>query len=183
MGLRSDTSTHRIVWSKESVLFESYRGHASSLPSPEALIHRWTYVGRNNFIPGNERTYLNIWLAAATPPTNLAEAELVVKSFAFVPGVSSVAEERVLKTNWLLDVFPNPLNPSTIVRFSLGASGAARLTVYDALGREVERLMEEELAAGIYERKLEASHLPSGIYFCRLQANGLALTRKVVVLK
>lgn len=183
MGPRSDTSTHKIVWSSQSVAFESYRGLAPSIPSPDALIHRWTYAGRNNFIPGNERAYINIWLAGATPPANLAEAELVVQSFVFVSGISAVEEEHVVKSNWLLDVFPNPLNPSTTVRIALASEGFVRLTVIDVLGREVARVVEEELPAGVYEKRIGPLDLPSGIYFCRMQSGAIALTRKLIVLK
>ena len=45
-----------------------------------------------------------------------------------------------------------------------------RLTVYDALGREVAALVNEELKPGSYEVEFDGSNYPSGVYFYRLTA-------------
>jgi hypothetical protein len=79
--------------------------------------------------------------------------------------------------------YPNPFNPSTTISFSLPSKSFVLLKVFDALGREVETLVSEELSAGTYARQWNASNIPSGIYFYRLQAGSYSETKKLVLLK
>jgi hypothetical protein len=55
--------------------------------------------------------------------------------------------------------------------------------VYDVLGREVATIVSEKLPAGNYARQWNASDLPSGIYFYRLQAGSYSETKKLILLK
>jgi N-acetylmuramoyl-L-alanine amidase len=79
--------------------------------------------------------------------------------------------------------YPNPFNPSTRIAFSVQGSGFTSLKVFDLLGREVATLVNENLTAGSYRVKFDASGLASGVFFYRLVAGGQALTRKMVVAK
>lgn len=65
--------------------------------------------------------------------------------------------------------YPNPFNPTTHIGFSLSETAPVRLTVYDMLGREVDRLVEGVLDAGFHEVSFEGEHLPSGFYIYRLE--------------
>jgi ligand-binding sensor domain-containing protein len=86
-------------------------------------------------------------------------------------------------TSVLNQNYPNPFNPSTAITFSLRAKSFVSLKIYDLIGREVAIIVSEELAAGVYTRKWNASNIPSGIYFYRLQAGSFTETRKLVLLK
>jgi photosystem II stability/assembly factor-like uncharacterized protein len=66
--------------------------------------------------------------------------------------------------------YPNPFNPTTTIPFSIVAAGHVRLAVYDALGREVALVVDEDLAPGTYTAPFDASALASGVYFYRLSA-------------
>ena len=85
--------------------------------------------------------------------------------------------------------YPNPFNPSTNIRYDIPVchSGEGRnlvkLTVFDALGREVETLVNEKQSAGSYEVTFNASQYPSGIYFYRLTTDNFSETKKIVLLK
>lgn len=80
--------------------------------------------------------------------------------------------------------FPNPFNPSTTFQFSLPKAGMARLIVYDQLGREVARVLEQELGAGFYTMHFQAPHSwASGLYFAVFKAGGFQQVRKIVFLK
>ena len=83
---------------------------------------------------------------------------------------------------------PNPFNPSTRVEFSLPRSGRARLDIFDAQGKWVDGLLNEERGPGQHSvvwhgTDSSGRNLPSGIYFCRLDALGRTLTRKMVLIK
>ncbi len=69
--------------------------------------------------------------------------------------------------------YPNPFNPTTTIRFSLPEMAKVRLSIYDALGREVKELVNERLAAGSYTYRWNASGFASGVYFYRIAAQPL----------
>ena len=69
--------------------------------------------------------------------------------------------------------YPNPFNPSTTISFTLPSHSFVSLKVFDLIGREVATLVLEEMPAGIHSLPWNASYLPSGVYFYRLQARPL----------
>ena len=79
--------------------------------------------------------------------------------------------------------YPNPFNPSTKIKFDVPNSSFVKLAVYDILGQEVALLVDKELNPGSYEFLLEASFLSSGTYFYKLQTEGFAQTRKMLLIK
>ncbi len=57
------------------------------------------------------------------------------------------------------------------------------LKIYDLLGRELATLVNEEKPAGTYRVTCNASNLPRGIYFYRMQAGSFVSTKKLILLK
>ncbi|MCF6269401.1 MAG: T9SS type A sorting domain-containing protein [Melioribacteraceae bacterium] len=67
--------------------------------------------------------------------------------------------------------YPNPFNPSTVIRYEIGERSVVTLKVYNSLGEEITTLVNKEQIAGVYEVQFFANGgLASGIYFYRLQA-------------
>jgi hypothetical protein len=79
--------------------------------------------------------------------------------------------------------YPNPFNPSTSFEFQVSSFGFVCLNVFDVLGREVASLVNEVRPAGVYTVRWDASSLPSGVYFYRLQAGNYVETKKLVLAK
>jgi len=79
--------------------------------------------------------------------------------------------------------YPNPFNPTTEIRFDLPEATQVRLTVYDALGREVERLLDGPMQAATHTVTFDAADLPSGVYLYRLEAGAFVQTRRMVLMK
>jgi carboxypeptidase T len=79
--------------------------------------------------------------------------------------------------------YPNPFNPTTTLGFSLPRVSPVRLVLYDMLGRELVTLAEGIRHAGSYEVVVNASGLASGVYFCRMTADGFSAVRRLVVLR
>ena len=79
--------------------------------------------------------------------------------------------------------YPNPFNPSTTIKYSVSSSEFVALKVYDVLGNEVAALVNEYKPAGKYDTEFNATTLPSGVYFYRLQAGDYVETRKMILLK
>ncbi len=88
----------------------------------------------------------------------------------------------------LQGAFPNPFNPSTSIQFELPTATHARLAVHAIDGRHVAKLVDSDLASGHHSvtwqgRDDAGRALPSGIYFARLEAGGVAQTKRMVLLK
>ena len=79
--------------------------------------------------------------------------------------------------------YPNPFNPSTTINYSIPEFSFVTLKVYDVLGSEVATLVNEDKSVGSYEVEFDATGLPSGIYFYKLQAGSFVETKKMVLMK
>jgi hypothetical protein len=83
----------------------------------------------------------------------------------------------------LLQNYPNPFNSSTTISYELSQTGGVMIDIFDILGRKVESLINQVQPAGKYSLVWEASALPSGVYFARLQIGDLRQARKMLLLK
>lgn len=79
--------------------------------------------------------------------------------------------------------YPNPFNPLTRINYELPVSDFVSLKIYDALGNEVSTLINEKQMAGSYSTDFNASALPSGVYFYKLETGSLTETKKMMLLK
>ena len=79
--------------------------------------------------------------------------------------------------------YPNPFNPTTMISYELPENVFVSLKVYDVLGREVASLINDVQAAGSYDVRFDASNLPSGMYFYRLQAGSFSASKKLMLVK
>jgi len=79
--------------------------------------------------------------------------------------------------------YPNPFNPTTTIRFSVGTKDLSLLQIFDISGRRVETLVSEQLDPGEHEVVWEASSRPSGVYFVRLYNGRNHITEKLILLK
>lgn len=125
-----------------------------------------TYEARNTSYPPNDATTSFFYAAPWT------FGPVAVKDIGGTP------TEYALKAN-----YPNPFNPSTMIRFSIPQENFITLKVYDLLGREVANLVSETRKAGNYEVNFDASSLSSGVYFYKLQAGNFVSTQKMTLMK
>ena len=99
--------------------------------------------------------------------------------------VSDEYEANILPTEFALHQnYPNPFNPATKISFDLPQDSKVNLVVYDLLGREVKRLVNNELkVAGRYTYDFNGSSLASGVYFYRLDTEGFTNTKRMLLIK
>jgi hypothetical protein len=79
--------------------------------------------------------------------------------------------------------YPNPMNPSTTINYTLPNRSHVTLTVFNTLGQSVSTLVNGDMEAGYHEVKFDGGGLASGVYFYRLSAGGFVNTRKLTILK
>ncbi len=83
----------------------------------------------------------------------------------------------------LFNNYPNPFNPTTIIKYSLAENSKVKLIVYNSLGEVVKTLVNKNQSSGIYSISFNAKGLSSGIYFYRLTANKFNKTKKMLLLR
>lgn len=84
-------------------------------------------------------------------------------------------EVGIPRRDEILQNYPNPFNSSTTFEIRVSNSGWLKMSIYDILGREVKMVLNEFRLAGYYYIKVNLAELASGIYFCRLQKDGVVL--------
>jgi parallel beta-helix repeat protein len=83
----------------------------------------------------------------------------------------------------LIDNYPNPFNPSTTISYTLPEAGAVQIKIYDILGREVSKLVDEQKSAGKYSVQWNGINYASGIYFYSVTFGGQRLYKKMLMIK
>lgn len=94
-----------------------------------------------------------------------------------------VTRNNKISSYQLYQNFPNPFNPYTKINYSIKNTGLATIKIYDILGRELYRLVDEEKLPGNYSVDFDASKLSSGIYFYKLEVNGFVDVKRMVLIK
>lgn len=87
------------------------------------------------------------------------------------------------KTLKLYQNYPNPFNPKTTINYELPNNSVVTLKIYDVLGQEKKTLVNETQEAGKYHLQWDASDLPSGVYFYKIQAGEYSETKKFILQK
>ena len=79
--------------------------------------------------------------------------------------------------------YPNPFNPITTITFTLPETNHVRLSIFNLQGKKVEELVNGTRVAGYHEVIWDASGLPCGIYFYKIEAGNYHSAKKMVLLK
>lgn len=110
---------------------------------------------------------------------NFAGAKLVITNRT----VGAVPKEFALHQN-----YPNPFNPSTKIRYDVPKDARVTLTVYNVIGQEVAKLVDEVQSAGYKSvewdtRVSDGREISSGVYFYTMKADDFVVTRKLVLIR
>ncbi len=104
-----------------------------------------------------------------------------IASFTSVTGIQQ--EKTVPMTFKLNQNYPNPFNPVTTIKFSIPKAGNVKIIIYDAVGREVQTLVNSYYTQGNYNVEWNATSFASGVYFYRLVTGNFNSVKKMILLK
>lgn len=156
------------IYTDSTTQGEFYQGETHSDPSGKFM---WS-----GSIVG---PYSNI-TAIAINQTGSTSAFSKPSSITAVEGTAGALAPRQFS---LFHNYPNPFNPSTMIRYDLPQRSHVSLAVFSALGQHVVQLVNEEVDAGQHSVRFEAGNLAGGVYFTRLQAGTYVQTRKLLYLR
>ena len=156
---------------------------------PDPDCEPWVYAGSGTTLTRRDLVDFELKVVVTDAKGKTGEATMNVLVGGSAPSKQATAEvpprisEALPTTYALAQNHPNPFNPTMEIRFQLPEAVAASLVVYDVTGREVRRLVEGVLPAGVHRVRFDAAVLPSGVYLYRLTAGAFTETRRMVLLK
>ncbi|HEV8537468.1 MAG TPA: FG-GAP-like repeat-containing protein, partial [Bacteroidota bacterium] len=156
--------------------FFGYKGNYASSQNIEPGKGYWVKVNQSG----------NLILSSSSGMESIAERIRIVPTEEMPPsppGPNTPAQGPAPSRYTLAQNYPNPFNPSTEVRFGVMSLGFVSLKVFDVLGREVARIVNEERQPGEYTERWDASGMPSGVYYYRLRAGAYSETRRMLLVR
>ena len=123
----------------------------------------------------------NIYVSGVSSNSN-GDFDIATIKYSLVTNLNNLSNEIPILFD-LHQNYPNPFNPSTKIKFDVPKKSYVKLSVYNTLGQQVGILAKEQLNLGSYEYTFNGAHLPSGIYFYRLEAGEFIQTRRMVLVK
>jgi len=121
---------------------------------------------------------IDIWVVMSDSVLNFPDSLI---------GIKKISSE--IPTNYkLFQNYPNPFNTTTKIKFSIPFKNRKvnlyiKIIIYDILGQEVKKLVNENLNPGIYEVIWDGSNFSSGVYFYRIFTDEFSETKKLILLK
>ncbi len=189
LGIESDPISHGLS-------FELERPYGFNNLMPDAIEplsgaqpvfkYNTDKIGAIRFDGGNFRTII-YGISFEEIEGDANREAVLLRSIDWATGVTALeSKEMIPGQTALLPNYPNPFNPSTTIHYTINVPGKTQvnLAVYNVLGQKVRQVVQAKQASGEYKFTLNASDLPSGIYFCRLKTGtGFSAVRKMILMR
>lgn len=187
-------STLQDVGKEAKPLGKEWRGESKK------MVKEWYEAHKNDFGPGFRKVFAQAVLRLRRMngldedlKAKIAAARFMLWDGKNLPDVGQASDDQNSDPNEaeasvpdgysLGSNYPNPFNPSTRISFTIAQPEHVSLTVYDALGREVAKLVDADLGAGSHTATFDGRNLASGMYVYRIQAGSFLAEKKMQLLK
>ena len=164
----------RIARSVDGETFEAVGNFVQGAGTADALMN---YSFEDTNLPGVEKVYYRLEqvdLDGSISQSNVIEVLLGAR--------------MPLPTEFAVNVYPNPFNPSTTISYELPESAPVSVVIYDVLGQQVRHLISQFNSAGRYSVQWDARDnqgrgVASGVYIAKVDAGTTTLSQKMLLLK
>ena len=164
----------RITRSVDGENFEAVGDFVQGAGTADALMN---YTFEDKELPGVEKVYYRLEqvdLDGSVSQSNVIEVLLGAR--------------MPLPTEFAVNVYPNPFNPSTTITYSLPEAAPVTVVIYDVLGQQVRQLISQFNSAGRYQvqwdaRDSQGRSVASGVYIAKINAGTSTLSQKMLLLK
>ena len=162
----------------------------TNLPAGMTLELKNNITGQNINLTGYPSAYINLpskggFLMSedflATYPV-VGDAYFTVSVNATLAGQGD--DDIILPEQLVLhNAYPNPFNPSTLIRFDLSDADMVSLDIFDLNGKQVSSLISEYMIPGSHQISWNPGNLPSGVYIAKLSTGNTSLNQKITYIK
>jgi hypothetical protein len=163
-------------------------------PAPGEIRFDWAVLGDGRAVEGSGEIAFLRFLSLGESRTPVRIDEALARDVANLPLTVDLsplgpdAHGTTPSSTRLAGARPNPFNPSTVVRVDLARPERLRIAVYDARGRLVRVLVDEERPAGSQEAAWDGTDetgaaVGSGTYLVRAEAGLYRASTKVMLVK
>ncbi len=142
-----------------------------------SIVNSKYYNGKSILIDSNTNLYL-----LGDYYNGIKQIDLITVKYSQPIGIQPISNE-IPRQYSLTQNYPNPFNPNTIIEFQLPVKSKIEIIVYDVLGREMEKLIDNELTAGHYKITFDGNKYSSGVYFYSLISKNYLETKKMILFK
>ena len=164
----------RITRSVDGENFEAVGDFVQGAGTADALMD---YTFEDKELPGVDKVYYRLEqvdLDGSVSQSNVIEVLLGAR--------------MPLPTEFAVNVYPNPFNPSTTITYSLPEAAPVTVVIYDVLGQQVRQLISQNNAPGRYQvqwdaRDSQGRSVASGVYIAKINAGTSTLSQKMLLLK
>ncbi len=148
-------------------------------------VQSWIYerINLNSYLGQRVRFRFYYFTDSGIPGDGFYFDNFRVVNYTDGPVGISQNEEEIPTRFALHQNYPNPFNPVTKIKFDLPKGSHVKLVVYDMLGKVLSVIADKNMNAGKYDAEFDASNLPSGAYFYRIEAGAFTETKKMMLVK
>ena len=177
-------------------LAEIHGGYAFRTDSVDILNSVAYYLGQSPFLAGPIDTSQIYWIADYTGSKFDDSLSTQRELLLFFNPLNGAFVGNLILTNISKDEFvitpskfklhqnyPNPFNTKTTISYELPERSKVKITVYNLIGQEIITLVDREQDSGKYYINFDASGLPSGVYFYRIEAGKFVEVKKMTFIK
>lgn len=147
-------------------------------PSDFAMVVKVNPKYRHVYIGGN---FNSVFDGSRNYPLSFFIVKPYAEDIATTIGETYHAE--IPRNYKLYQNYPNPFNPSTKIEFEIPQREHVKLIIYDILGREITKVIDEEIDAGRHSVDIDMTGYPSGVYLYRLEAGRFVSVKKMMLIK
>lgn len=143
------------------------------------------FSGENSsFFMGSSKAWRQLNNTPLSGTVTVNNATLPIRATFLTRKIVAVEEETTLPDQITLSQnYPNPFNPETTIKYNLPKAAHVRLSVYDTLGRLVEKVVDQQQVSGTYAVQIQAQNWPSGLYFYTLESNQQRVSKRMILIK
>lgn len=100
-------------------------------------------------------------------------------------GITAVYEKEIniIPENIFLQIYPNPFNSMTRIKYRAPKKGQIQITIYDITGQKITTLLDEVKTEGEYELSFNADKLSSGLFLVHLKSGSHKVVKKILLIK
>ncbi len=159
---------------------------------PDGTISSWAWNfgdGASSSLANPDHAYATagVFAVILTVTDNMGGVAADTTSATIVDPAAAVTPSMVAGAR-IAGIYPNPFNPATNIRFSVGEPGPVRVEIFSVKGELVRVLLNEDRAAGEFLLRWNGTSdngqtVPSGAYFCRVRNKAGADTQSMLLLK